>query len=248
MTTVKNHYENHLAKFYAWMCGDFKMRCDEFKQLLITNNITPKTNGIAVDLGAGHGIQSIPLAQIGFKVHAVDFNAALLHELKQHAQHLPIEIFQQDIQDSNLFSINPELIVCCGDTLTHLDNKDAIRNLIQLAVEALPEHGKIVLSFRDYTQALEGDNRFIHVKSDTDKILTCILNYSSTHVEVTDLFHERINGTWLQKVSSYQKVRISPVEIIDILESAGMSIELNTTINRLNTIIAMKSPTTLFSA
>lgn len=79
--TVKEHYDNHLGHIYSWMTGDFQTKCNEFRNFLTDNFILPSTNKIAIDLGAGHGLQSIPIAEIGFQVLAVDFNQQLLDEL-----------------------------------------------------------------------------------------------------------------------------------------------------------------------
>ncbi|MCK9407771.1 MAG: hypothetical protein WCX28_01270 [Bacteriovoracaceae bacterium] len=43
-----------------------------------------------------------------------------------------------------------------------------------------------LLTFRDYSTELTGNSRFIPVKSDASQILTCILEYSSETVTVTD--------------------------------------------------------------
>jgi hypothetical protein len=54
--------------------------------------------------------------------------------------------------------------------------------------------------FRDYAKPLQGDVRFIHVKSDEERILTCVLEYEESFVRVTDLLYEKTDGTWTQKV------------------------------------------------
>lgn len=121
--TVKEHYDHHLANFYSWMTGDFEIKKQEFKKFTNDNCIKPQTNGTAIDLGAGHGLQSIPLAEIGFQVLAVDFNQQLLDELKVNSKGLKITTKTADIRYVNDFiNDKSELIVCCGDTLSHLDN------------------------------------------------------------------------------------------------------------------------------
>ena len=82
--TVKEHYDNHLGNFYSWMCGNFDEKQRKYQQFFTKNNIVPLSSKIAIDLGAGHGIQSSALAKLGFKVHAVDFNEQLLGELKNN--------------------------------------------------------------------------------------------------------------------------------------------------------------------
>jgi SAM-dependent methyltransferase len=239
--TVKEHYDNHLGYFYSWMAGDFQTKCMEFKQILHANTISPTTNKIAIDLGAGHGIQSIPLAQLGFKVVAVDFNQQLLDELKTNAQNLDVTIINNDIRNINHFGYHPELVVCCGDTLSHLNSKIEVDEFIANIVESLSPSGKIIFSFRDYSNKLEGIERFIPVKSDENKILTCVLDYEDDYVNVTDLLYEKTENKWTTKVSSYKKVRLITNNINDRLENFGMHIDSCDVINRLVTIIATKA-------
>lgn len=238
---TKEHYENHLAHFYAWMSGDFETKQKEFSQFLLANNITPFSSKIALDLGAGHGIQSAALAKAGFKVWAVDFSKHLLEELKKNCEGLDVTAVEQDIRLVTKYEdLSPELIVCCGDTLTHLDSESDIERFIEYCCDILREKGKFILSFRDYSERRTGDARFIPVKSDANRILTCFLDYSPTHVAVTDLLYEYDGKNWQQKISTYNKFRISADEVVDLLESNNMRIVYNKTTNGLVTIIAEK--------
>ena len=65
---IKEHYENHLANFYSWMFGDFNTKIKEKQQFFQYHKIKPASSKIAIDLGAGCGFQSVPLAKIGFEV------------------------------------------------------------------------------------------------------------------------------------------------------------------------------------
>ncbi|HNN81453.1 MAG TPA: class I SAM-dependent methyltransferase, partial [Leptospiraceae bacterium] len=78
------------------------------------------------------------------------------------------------------------------------------------------------------------------VKSDDSRILTCVLDYTIDKVLVTDLLFEKIDNTWIQKVSSYEKVRISSNSIVELLEATGFKIERNLVWNRLIHILAAK--------
>jgi SAM-dependent methyltransferase len=238
--TVKEHYDNHLGHFYSWMTGDFQTKNIDFKNFLINNFVKPSSNKIAIDLGAGHGLQSIPLAEVGFQVIAIDFNQQLLDELKINARDLDVRVINDDIKKVETFADKPELIVCCGDTLSHLDNKTEVKSFIANIAKSLDKNGKLILSFRDYSNKLTGNERFIPVKSDDSKILTCFLDYEDDFVNVTDLLYEKTNDDWKQKVSTYKKVRLLTNEIVGHLEGNGMTIKFNQIVNRLTTIIASK--------
>jgi SAM-dependent methyltransferase len=239
--TVKEHYDQHLGEFYSWMAGDFEVKQKEHYEFLKQQRIEPSSSKYAIDLGAGHGVQSVSLAKLGFKVKAIDFNRHLLTELRNNSKGYDIEVIEDDFRSFNKY-ISPatELIICWGDTISHLDNLKEIEQLLADCCNVLKENGKIILSFRDYSDELIGNNRYIPVKSDNDRILTCFLEYDTNYVRVTDLLHKKDETGWKQKVSSYKKVRISTALVEEYLLQSGMKIIFNETINRLNTLIAIK--------
>lgn len=222
---VKKHYDDHLANFYSWMLGDFNEKKDEFVAFCKQNNIKPTKSKLAIDLGAGSGIQSVALAELGYQVLAIDFNQQLLDELHRNKGELPVEIINKDITEVIDFkNKQAELIVCCGDTISHLAGIEEIEKLITNISGTLTEKGLAVFSFRDYSKPLEDTSRFIPVKNDENRIHTCILEYFEDKVRVTDLLHEKIQNDWQQKVSSYYKVRISTEQITNILTNNGFGI------------------------
>lgn len=239
--TVKEHYDNHLANFYSWYTGDFEKNKDLFKTFCLNYDIKPINSKVAIDLGAGNGIQTIALAESGFNVKAIDFNNQLITELKSRIDKLSIEVFNDDIKLVRKYSQpQPELIVCCGDTLPHLDTFAEVKKLIQDSFDILSPNGKLIITFRDYSTDLEDIDRFIPVKSDFQRILTCFIEYFPDKIRVTDLLYELVNDKWIQKVSSYFKTRISSELVIGFLENSGFNIILNKNTYRIITIIGQK--------
>ena len=212
--TAKEHYDKHLAKVYSWMLGDFRERMAEQRDFFFSHGITPSGGGPAFDLGAGTGIQSVALATLGFHVLAVDFSRQLLDELEARRGTLPIETTEQDVLEF-LGSTNPapQLIVCMGDTLTHFRSYGDVEKIIQKASHALMKGGKFVVSWRDLAEERRGADRFIPVRADDGRMMTCFLEYFPDHVMVHDLIVEKEDGQWRQRVSSYSKLRI-PVHVV----------------------------------
>lgn len=229
MTTIEAHYDGHLAEVYSWMFGDASTVFERNRQFFAAHKTAPQSSGLAIDLGAGNGFQSIPLAQIGFSVIAIDLSSRLLRELQAQAANLNIRCELDDLLNfPNYCQIKPELIVCMGDTLTHLGSLEDVSTLIQAANNQLIVGGKLILSFRDYfNNARHGNERFIPVQSDENRILTCLLEYEPGTVLVTDILHERNGAKWNLKTSSYRKLRINPAWIIDELEKAKFKIVVN---------------------
>jgi SAM-dependent methyltransferase len=187
--------------------------------------LTPRSTAVAVDLGAGFGMHSIPLARRGFSVIAVDSSAELLRELRAYAGALPIRAIEADLLGfPDHLAGSAEVILCMGDTLTHLSSKQEIESLFSKAASALVPGGVFVLTFRDYTTPLTRERRFIHVRSDADRIFTCFLDYAGEHVDIYDLVHERQDTQWSQRVSCYRKIRLAPEWVCAALRGAGLQV------------------------
>jgi 2-polyprenyl-3-methyl-5-hydroxy-6-metoxy-1,4-benzoquinol methylase len=241
---TKLHYENHLAGYYSWMCGDFDQAKTRFQKMLERNGIFPSHTKLALDLGAGHGIQSVAMSDMGYHVTAIDFSEQLLQQLKARDASHAIGAIKEDIRNFRKhLDIHAELIVCCGDTLTHLETKDQVNNLIKDCSEVLVKNGWLVLSYRDYSVDLNEQRKFIPVKSDQDRILTCILEYETDKVVVTDLVHEKAGEMWNLNASWYKKLRISPFEVNEQIQRCGLVITFNEVVGGMTTVIAKKKLT-----
>src|SRR5512143_2592507 len=128
MAAVKEHYERLLEEYYSWMSGGFTYKLQQNQKFFRSHHVRPAHSGIAVDLGAGCGFQSIPLSQIGFSVIAIDSSKNLLAELRQNAQGLAIKTINDDLLNFDRYCPGRiELAVCMGDTLTHLTTRNTIR-------------------------------------------------------------------------------------------------------------------------
>lgn len=240
--SVKDHYDKHLGNFYSWMAGDFDEKKNDFRMFCTQNGITPSGTRVALDLGAGHGIQSVALAELYFKVKAIDFSNQLLAELSTRKKDLTIEIVNDDIRKVAQYKEScPELIACCGDTLSHLASAEEIKCFIHDLYQTLVPDGKLILSFRDYSHELKGSSRFIPVKNEPERILTCFLEYFPDKVRVTDILHEMENDLWEQKISSYEKVRITADIVIKDLKEAGFRVLCHNISRGMVTVIAQKN-------
>jgi SAM-dependent methyltransferase len=241
MADVKVHYDNLLAPYYSWIFGGLDGKLAENRQFLRDHGLRPALSGVAMDLGAGCGIQSIPLAEAGFKVIAIDICRALLADLEKSAGELPIETIEDNLLNFNEHrQANTELIVCMGDTLTHLDSLQNVHGLLKNVFQALDNNGRLVLSFRDLTIELKDLDRFIPVRSASNLIFTCFLEYEKDHVKVHDILYEKINGQWLLKKGFYRKLRIPPDLTNAWLLEIGFEVETFDTRNGIVTIIARK--------
>jgi SAM-dependent methyltransferase len=220
MTSVVDHYETHLAPIYSWMAGGV-----DHALSLGTADVSAlvESPGYAVDLGAGFGMHSIPLARAGFRVLAIDTSAYLLDELRRHGAGLPLTPMQADLKDFARHVSSPaDLILCMGDTLAHLQSMEEVGQLFRDVASSLRSGGGFIATFRDYRSLPQGDRRFIPVRSDDRRIHTCFLEQIPERVVVHDIIHELGIDGWSMKVSSYEKLRLVPDVVIRAAEAAGL--------------------------
>ena len=222
MPSVSEHYANLLGPVYSWMLGGA-----EAAFALGESDLAPllPVAGFAVDLGAGFGMHAIPLARAGWRVLAIDSSSQLLSELQASAAGLPVQVhcdellaFAQRLSPGE----RPDLVICMGDTLTHLSSLGSITELSLSVASCLARGGRFIATFRDYTRLPSGTARFIPVRSDQHRILMCFLEECGDHVQVHDVLHERVSDSWATKVSSYQKLRLRPETVAEIFAAAGL--------------------------
>ena len=241
MPSVAEHYEKLLAPCYSWMSGGAECQLSAHREFFARHSVQPKGCGVALDLGAGSGFQSIPLAELGFQVIAIDISRELLDELRQRAGGLPISAIQDDLLRFARHSPpQAELIVCMGDTLTHLSTLDDVQRLIMDAAGRLAMGGRLLIGFRDMSVAVKDLERFIAVRSDAERIFTCFLEYEEGHVRVHDLVYERCEDQWVLRKSFYRKLRLSTRWLKKQIEKAGLSIEHLDVHNGMTILIAGK--------
>jgi len=133
-----------------------------------------------------------------------------------------------------------DAIVCMGDALTHLEAHKDLSGILTGAFTALAPGGRLILTFRDMSEALTGLDRFIPVQSDADRVMVCFLEYEPETVLVHDLIHSRAADGWIMRKSSYRKLRVSSDEIVRQLEALGFEIDANRMAGRMWAISARK--------
>lgn len=241
MASVNEHYDTLLAEHYTWMFGSFEARVAEQRALLERLGVARVGAGTAIDLGCGPGFQSVALAQLGFGVTAIDTSDKLLAELDARKGDLPIGAVKGDIRAlAGLVDPGAGAVVCMGDTLTHLGSKGEAARLLADVYRVLAPGGTFALSFRDLTTELLGLDRFIPVRSDPDKVMTCFLEYEPETVVVHDLVHARDGAGWTFRKSSYRKLRLDPEWVAGELTEIGFSLRHREVIGRLWTIAAAR--------
>jgi len=236
--SFQQHYDQVLSKYYTRIFGGRELNEKKFQQVLDTFGIRPEANTNAIDLGAGSGFATVPLAKSGCKVFAVDLDQNLLDEIQKLQQenisviHGDILKFPDHVQD-----IKYDLILCLTDVISHLKSYDQIRELFTNVERYLTDKGRFLLSYRDQTKDLEGTDRFIPFYSDDEIIITTFLEHSNGYLDVTDIFNVRENGNWTLVPGTYRKLRLYTDKIQEILSDAGLTVMEQKTINGMSYIL-----------
>ncbi len=227
MASVREHYDTVLAEHYSRMFGDFEAKVVEQRALLERLGVTVGPEAAtAVDLGCGSGFQSVALARLGFRVLAIDFSRRLLAELAERTRDLTVEAIAGDIRDvARLVPTAVGLVVCMGDTLSHLESESDLARVFDGVAARLTAGGRLVLTFRDLSTELGDLDRVIPLHASDGLVMTCFLEYEPSTVKVHDLVWTRQPDGWHFRKGVYRKLRLAPDAVTTRLERAGFAVQ-----------------------
>lgn len=281
--SATEHYNRLLAEHYSWMAGSataesFAAKVRQQRELLgrlgVRASALDPGNGQALDLGCGSGFQTMALAELGFSVVAIDSSVKLLEELRIRAAGMivagtvrpgAVTIVEHDLADLAACPGLPSAVdvaVCMGDTLSHLPSKAAVSGMFAQVAKRLAPGGFLVVGYRDLSAPAEGLNRFIPVRSDENRVMTCFLDYRQDEPEsvaVTDLIYQRADGqpagqqagqpaaggndapTWTFSKSAYRKLRLARDWVKTELVGCGLEVEHDETTQGMITLVARRN-------
>lgn len=221
------HYDTLLAEIYAWMVGDLEAATAAAQRELASLGVLDATSGQrALDLGAGLGLHAVALVRMGWDVTAIDTSAPLVAALVERAP--TVRALTGDLVHAAAHVDGGfDLVICMGDTLAHLGSEDDVELALAGAASRLAPGGRLVLRFRDYvTRTRVGAERFVLVRADDARILTCCLDFEPRSVMVTDVVHERTEAGWSLRASTYRKLRLRREDVAASLRALGLETAL----------------------
>ena len=240
---VTTHYDALLAARYTWMMGGLDGCLSSAGALLDAVGLTDEGSGSVLDLGAGAGYHARVLASRGFTVSAVDTSETLLKELAEVCAGMPVKTLHTDLLDEAKFSeLGPfVLILCVGDTLTHLSSMKDVDRLIRMASRLLAPGGALLLQFREQPKELSPQDCVIKMRAERDRIMQCVLHFESDRVWVTDVAHEWNGQAWITTKSTYPKLRITTEGVLEIATTAGLNVRFDETLTRQRVLVLTRS-------
>ncbi|HEU5076272.1 MAG TPA: class I SAM-dependent methyltransferase, partial [Polyangiaceae bacterium] len=222
------HYDELLGGVYAWSVTSSGEPFERGKRWLEAHGLMNATHYL--DLGAGFGAHVLPLLAAGKQVTAVDFNAELLGQLAEAAGEAPGLRLERAELIAYLEANSTDrwdVILCLGDTLTHLESTSAVRQLLASAARHLKPEGRLALSYRDSSAfSAEGVARFIPVARDRARVMYCLLEpIDATYLRVTDIVTEVTDDGLQTRLGEYLKLRLARATLIDWALGAGLGLE-----------------------
>jgi hypothetical protein len=128
-----------------------------------------------------------------------------------------------------------------GDIIPHLPNTECITTLFEQASARLVPHGKFILGFRDLSEERYGLDRFLPIRSDSERIMMCFLEYEPETVVVHDLLYICQGERWDLRKSSYRKLRLSVSWVVSQLEAQGFAVLSKEQMSGVWILVASKS-------
>jgi SAM-dependent methyltransferase len=229
MGDVKSHYAELLGPIYTWYTSAAGDPVGRARAWLERHELASYQTYL--DLGAGSGAHTLALLAQGKHVTAVDFDTALVAELRSAAaEHAARLTLHEDELVKIVRDARTEIwdvILCAGDTLTHLPSVADIAELMRESARHLAKGGRFALQYRDSTGfSAQGVARFLEVARDSRRTLHCLLEpLDAEHLRVTDIVTEVTTDGPRTRLSDYVKLRLTPERLVGLAEPAGLSLD-----------------------
>jgi len=106
-----------------------------------------------LDIGSGTGTYSIPLAQLGYDVVALDYDQSMIDRLRDKAEALELHIdsFARDMMGlDDLIEDEYDVVLCIGNTLPHLKDMGEVKKFLEIVVKKMAKNGVFIIQTVNY--------------------------------------------------------------------------------------------------
>ncbi len=139
----------------------------------------------ALDIGCGTGSFTIALARKGITATGMDLSASMLAEARKNSLAYETDI---DLVYSGMTEMSAnitdkfDLIICMGNTLPHLLNKDDLFTMLSSCRELLNPGGHLVFGLLNYDRILEKQERIVGITRNADHEFVRFYDFEEPYV------------------------------------------------------------------
>lgn len=146
-------------KFYRELSRVYDIVFPEDPKTLSFLSKEVKSSSVVLDLACGTGTYAIPLAMVAGEVYGIDLSQEMIDLAKTKCHKENLHFFVHDMTRFN--EVLPEnkfdLIYCIGNSMVHLDSKEAITCFLKSIYGALSEDGELIIQIVNYDRVAKYD-------------------------------------------------------------------------------------------
>lgn len=151
------------------------------------NFISTRAKGKKIlDLAAGTGNYSIALSKMGYEVTAVDLDEEMVKKIaeKNKAEGTKTKAVVLDMNKVETLNDTFDVVICIGNSLVHLPNKEEIESLIKKLYNMLEKDGVLIIQIVNYDRVLENNVKALPTISREDEGVTFVRNYENKNGKI----------------------------------------------------------------
>lgn len=202
-------FYEELSKYYDIVFPHGKLQFE-----FMTKRFKGKEN--ILDLAAGTGNYSISLSKQGYNVVAVDLDEEMIKKIEAKNEEEKTSVKPYKLDMKNIHELKDYKfggIICIGNSLVHLDNKEEIKNVLGKMYNLLNDNGVVILQIVNYDRVLKNNVKELPLIDRPEYGVRFIRNYDLEEDEI--LFKTRLI---IDNQKSYENfVKLYPLQSQDLI-------------------------------
>lgn len=183
-----------------------------------------------LDCACATGQHAVQLAQMGYQVTASDINSTMVQQTRELAKEkdVALEVYQSDfISLKEKINDTFDMIICIGNSLPHVENKDELRNSLENMFSLLKTGGQLIIQNRNYDKIMQDKYQMMPMTKWTNqeeaKLFIRINELNSNQkvsFTIITLSSEE-NNNWRMETERTELYPIQQIQIDGILKEIG---------------------------
>ncbi len=178
----------------------------------------------AIDLACGSGLHTIVLNKLGVTTTGIDISSEMLELARKNASQYGIhaDFISQSMEELNV-SQPADALLCLGNSIPHLQNESALKNVLKRAKDSIRSGGWLVLQILNYSKILEKQERIIAVHETDNKTFIRFYDFMESHLQFNILLIEKTGNNLTHTLNSTQLQPFTHNTLIKNLDQTGFT-------------------------